>query len=64
LGIVGSQNEVVEKVQDEASPTPLPGESPKAKNLMLGEGQSLLLAHFPKLKSLAAATRAMDVHRL
>jgi hypothetical protein len=42
LGIVGGQNEVVEAVQDEASPTTLPGEPPKAKNLMIGEGQSLL----------------------
>ena len=29
-------------------PTPLPGEPPKAKNLLLGEGQCLLRAHFPK----------------
>ena len=48
LGIVGGQNKVVEAVQDEASPTTLPGESPEAKNLLLGEGQSLLRAHFPK----------------
>jgi hypothetical protein len=54
LGIVGGQNEVVGAVQDEASPTPLPGEPPKAKNL----------THFNELKSLAAATRAMDVQRL
>jgi hypothetical protein len=40
LGIVGGQNEAVKAVQDEASPTPLPGEPPKAKNLLLGEGQS------------------------
>ena len=64
LGIAGGQNKVVEAVQDEASPTTLPGESPEAKNLLLGEGQSLLRAHFQKLKSLAAATRAMDVHKL
>jgi hypothetical protein len=38
----------VEAVQDEASPTTLPGESQEAKNLLLGEGQSLLRAHFPK----------------
>jgi hypothetical protein len=38
----------VEAAQDEASPTTLPGESPKAKNLLLGEGQSLLRTHFPK----------------
>jgi hypothetical protein len=42
LEIAGGQNEVVESVQDEASPTPLPGEPPKAKNLLLGEGQILL----------------------
>ena len=30
---------------DEASPTTLPGEFPEAKNLLLGEGQSLLRAH-------------------
>ena len=64
LGIAGGQSKVVEAVQDEASPTPLPGEPPKAKNLLLGEGQSLLRAHFKKLKSLATATRAMDVHIL
>ena len=38
----------MEAVQDEASPTTLPGEPPKAKNPLLGEGQSLLRAHFPK----------------
>ena len=43
LGIAGGQNKVVEAVQDEASPTTLPGESPEAKNLLLGEGQSRLL---------------------
>ena len=48
LGIAGGQNEVVEAVQNEASPTPLPGEPPKAKNLLLGEVQSLLWAHFTK----------------
>jgi hypothetical protein len=42
LEIAGGQSEVVKAVQDEASPTPLPGEPPKAKNLLLGEGQSLL----------------------
>ena len=42
LGIAGGQNKVVEAAQDEASPTTLPGESPEAKNLLLGEGQSLL----------------------
>ena len=47
LGIVGGQNKVVEAVQDEASPTTLPGESPEANNLLLGEGQSLLRANFP-----------------
>jgi hypothetical protein len=41
LGITGGQNKVVEAVQDEASPTTLPVEPPKAKNLLLGEGQSL-----------------------
>jgi len=46
--VVGGQSKVVEAVQDEASPTPLPGEPPKAKNLLLGEGQSLLRAHFSK----------------
>jgi hypothetical protein len=55
---------VVKAAQDEASPTPLPGESPEAKNLLLGEGQSLLRAHLTKAQYLAAATRAMDVHRL
>jgi hypothetical protein len=48
LEIAGGQNEVVEAAQDEASPTPLPGEPPKAKNLLLEEGLSLLRAHFPK----------------
>jgi hypothetical protein len=38
LEISGGQNKVVEAVQDEASPTTLPGEPPKAKNLLLGEG--------------------------
>ena len=46
LGIAKEQNEVVEAVQDEASPIPLPVEPPKAKNLLLGEGQSLLRVHF------------------
>ena len=46
--MAGEQNKVVEAAQDEASPTTLPGEPPKAKNLLLGEGQSLLRAHFPK----------------
>ena len=31
LEIAGGQNEVVEAVQDEASPTPLHGEPPKAQ---------------------------------
>ena len=48
LGIAGGQNKVVEAAQDEASPTPLPVEPPKAKNLLLGEGRSLLRAHFPR----------------
>jgi hypothetical protein len=51
LGIAGGQNEVVETAQDEASPTTLPGEPPKAKNFLLGEGQSLLRksnAHAPR----------------
>jgi hypothetical protein len=52
LGIAGGLNEVVEAVQDEASPTPLPGEPPKAKNILLGESQSLLRAHFPKAQEL------------
>ena len=38
----GDKSKVVEAAQDEASPTTLPGEPPKAKNLLLGEGQSLL----------------------
>ena len=50
LGIAGGQSKVVEAVQDEASPTTLPGESPEAKYLLLGEGQSLLRAHFPKAR--------------
>ena len=48
LEIVGGENEDVKAVQDEASPTPLPGEPLKAKNLLLGEGQNLLRANFPK----------------
>ena len=64
LGIVGGQNEVVEAVQDEASPTTLNGESPEAKNLLLGEGRAYSGLIYQKLKSLAAADRAMDVHRL
>ena len=39
LGIVRRQNKVVEEVQDEASPTTLPGEPAEAKDLLLGEGQ-------------------------
>ena len=54
----------MEAVQDEASPTPLPGEPPEAKNLLLKEGRACSGLIFQKLKSLAAATRAMDVHRL
>jgi hypothetical protein len=54
----------VEADQDEASPTTLPGEPPEAKNLLLGEGKSLLRSNFPKAQSLAAATRAMDLHKL
>ena len=46
--VAGGQSKVVEAVKDEASPAPLPGEPPKAKNLLLGEGQSLLRANFPK----------------
>jgi hypothetical protein len=42
LGIVGRQIKVVEAAQDEASQTILPGEPPKAKILLLEEGQSLL----------------------
>ena len=38
----------MEAVQDEASPTTLAGEPPEAKNLLLGEDQSLLRARFPK----------------
>jgi hypothetical protein len=52
LEIDGGQKEVVKAVQDEASPTPLPGEPLKAKNLLLGEGQSLLRAHFSKSTSI------------
>jgi hypothetical protein len=48
LEIAGGQNEVVEAAQDEASPTTLPGEPPKAKNLLLGECQSLLGVKFPE----------------
>jgi hypothetical protein len=48
LEIAGEQIEVVEAAQDEAIPTPLPGEPPKAKNLLLGEDQSPLRARFPK----------------
>ena len=59
LEIAGGQNEVVKAAQDEASPTPLPGEPPKAN-----KGRAFSGLIFQKLKSLAAATRAMDVHRL
>ena len=48
LEIAGGQNEVEKAIQDEASPTLLPGEPPQAMNLLLGEGQSLFRAHFPK----------------
>ena len=34
--------------QDDASSTLLPGAPPKAKHLLLGEGKSLLWAHFSK----------------
>jgi len=39
LGIVGGQNKVVEAVQDEASSTTLPGESPEAKNIYFLNGK-------------------------
>jgi hypothetical protein len=34
LGIVGGQNEVVKAVQDETSPTLLPGEPPGASSIL------------------------------
>jgi hypothetical protein len=46
--VAGGQSNVVEAAQDEASPASLPGEPPKAKNLLLGESLSLLRANFPK----------------
>ena len=61
LGIAGGQNKVVEAVQDEASPTTLPSESPEANNLLLGEGQSLLRAHFPKAQESPRDGRAQTV---
>ena len=64
LGIAGGQNKVVEAAQDEASLTTLPGEPPKAKNLLLGEARACSGLIFQKLKSLAAATRVMDVQKL
>jgi hypothetical protein len=39
----------VKAVQDEASPTPLPGKPPIAKTLLLGESQNLLRAYFQSL---------------
>ena len=54
FSVVGGQNKVVEAVQDEASLTPLPGEPPKAKNLLLGEGQCLLRAHYPEAQELGS----------
>jgi hypothetical protein len=62
LEIAGGQSEVVEAVQDEASPTTLPGEPPKAKIFCLEKARSYSGLIFLKLKSLAAAARAMGVH--
>jgi hypothetical protein len=64
LGIAGGQNKVVEAVQDEASPTTLPGEPQKRRTFCLEKARACSGLIFQKLMSLAAATRAMDVHKL
>ena len=56
LGIAGGQNKVVEAVQDEASPTTLPGESPKRRIFCLEKARACSGLIFQKLKSLAAAS--------
>jgi hypothetical protein len=63
LGIVGGQNEVVEAVQEEASPTPLPGEPPKAKNLLPFSILYRLQARFQKT-SFCCSGRASLLPRL
>ena len=62
LGIAGGKNEVVEAAQDEASPTTLPGEPQKRKIFCLEKARACSGLIFLKLKSLAAAARAMGVH--
>jgi hypothetical protein len=66
LEIAGGQNEVVEAVQDEASPTRFRfSKSPqKRRSFCLEKARAYSGLIFQKLKSLAAATRAMDVHRM
>ena len=66
LEIAGGQNEVVEAVQDEASPTPVccPVSPQKRRIFCLEKARAFSGLVFQKLKSLAAATRAMDVQRL
>jgi hypothetical protein len=57
LEIVGGQNKVVEVVPDEASPT-------TRRIFCLEKARAFSGLIFQKLKSLAATTRAMDVHKL
>jgi hypothetical protein len=64
FGIVGGQNKVVEAAQDEASPTTLPGEPQKRRTFCLENARACSGLISQKLKTLAAVTRAMDVHRL
>ena len=66
LEIARGQNEVVEAVQDEASPTRFRfSKSPqKRRSFCLEKARAYSGPIFQKLKSLAAATRAMDVHRM
>ena len=61
-----------EAVQDEASPTTLPGESPEAKNLLLGEGMFFIGAwnrrvssgfHAPKSFFIGAYGQELSVPR-
>ena len=65
LEIAGGQNEVVEAAQDEASPKPRCPVSPLNRRIFcLEKARAFSGLIFQKLKSLASATRAMDVSRL
>ena len=65
LEIAGGQNEVVEAAQDEASPKPRCPVSPLNRRIFcLEKARAFSGLIFQKFKSLAAATRAMGVHKL